>query len=98
MVAVAGGNRIPLAGYATFGTEALSQQVVAALQGYRACLMANHGLVATGRDLESALQLAVEVETLAHQYTEVLKIGDPVLLNDEQMMAVQQQFQAYGQG
>ncbi|HKJ89291.1 MAG TPA: class II aldolase/adducin family protein, partial [Gammaproteobacteria bacterium] len=68
MVAVAGGTEIPMAPYATFGTEALSGNLLAAMGELRACLLANHGLVVRGRDLEGALALAREVETLARQY------------------------------
>lgn len=97
MVAVAGGRDIPCAGYATFGTQALSQAVLAALEGRRACLMANHGQVALGRDLEAALALAVEVEALAAQYWRASLLGEPVLLSDAEMDEVLARFADYGQ-
>ena len=65
MVALAGGDDVPVADYATFGTQALSDHVLAALEGRRACLLANHGLITTGSDLEGAVSLAREVESLA---------------------------------
>ncbi len=82
MVAMAGGTDIRCAGYATFGTQALSDQVIEALQGRRACLMANHGLVAWGRGLEGALALALEAEALCGQYLRACQVGEPVLLGE----------------
>ena len=96
MAAVAGGNDILCAPYATFGTQALSDNVTAALAGRTACLMANHGLVAIGRSLESALALAVEVETLAEMYWRALQVGEPVLLSDDEMRVVLAKFASYG--
>ena len=96
MVAVAGGKSIECAGYALFGTQALSDQVLAALENRRACLMANHGMIALGSDLRGALALAVEVETLAAQYVRTLQMGEPVMLSDEQMDDALQAFSGYG--
>jgi len=88
MVAMAGGRDIRCAAYATFGTQALSDHVLAALEGRRACLMAHHGMIACGADLASALALAVEVETLARQYLAALSIGEPPELSDAEIDAV----------
>ena len=96
MVALAGGNDIPLVPYATFGTGALAQHVADGLKARAACLMANHGQIATGASLEAALELAFEVETLAAQYIKVLSIGPPVLLGDDEMTAMVERFRAYG--
>lgn len=85
MVAVAGGRDIRCAGYATFGTPELSANVVAALDSRRACLIANHGVVAIGSSLAAALDLAVEVEVLASQYLAALAIGEPTKLTDAEM-------------
>ena len=62
MIAVAGGSDIRCAPYATFGTQALSDGALQALDGRTACLLANHGMVCLGSDLAAALALAVEVE------------------------------------
>jgi L-fuculose-phosphate aldolase len=97
MVAVAGGKDIRCAEYALFGSQALSDHVLTAMAGRRACLMANHGLVAVGADLERALALAVEVETLCEQFWRASLMGDPVLLSDAEMEAVQEKFAGYGQ-
>jgi L-fuculose-phosphate aldolase len=88
MVAVAGGRDIRCAGYATFGTQELSDRVIAALDGRKACLMAHHGLIACGPDLGGALALAVEVEALAAQYLAALQLGEPPELTDDQIDAV----------
>lgn len=98
MVAVAGGTDIRCAGYATFGTQELSDLVLAALDGRRACLMANHGLVAVGADLGAALRLAEEVESLAEMYWRALRVGEPVLLTDEEMAEALEGFRSYGPG
>jgi L-fuculose-phosphate aldolase len=97
MVAVAGGRDIRCAGYATFGTQALSDHALAALEGRDACLLANHGMIAVGASLAKALALAVEVETLAEMYSRALQIGEPVLLPDAEMDVVLEKFRTYGQ-
>ncbi|MCU0842453.1 MAG: class II aldolase/adducin family protein [Thiobacillaceae bacterium] len=97
MVAAAGGRDIRCADYATFGTQALSDAVLAALRDRRACLMANHGQVALGDSLESALALAVEVEDLCGQYWRACLLGEPVLLGDAEMDEILARFRDYGQ-
>ncbi len=97
MVAMAGGVDIRCAPYATFGTEELSRHAVAALEGRKACLLANHGMLALGRDLAGAFKLAVEVETLAAMYWRALQVGEPVLLDAAEMAVVLEKFRTYGQ-
>jgi L-fuculose-phosphate aldolase len=98
MVAVAGGDRIECAPYATFGTEALAQNAVAALGAERkACLLANHGQIAIGASVEDALSLAEEVETLAGQYWRALQVGEPHILPADEMDRVLEKFRSYGQ-
>lgn len=96
MVAVAGGRDIRCAPYETFGTQALSGQVLAALRERKACLMANHGLVCLGTGLDKVLSLAIEVEQLAKAYLRCLSIGNPVLLDDDEMDRVLLKFESYG--
>lgn len=96
MVAVAGGRDIPCARYATFGTPELSAAALEVLQDRQACLLANHGMIAIGPDLERAMWLAVEVETLAHQYVLSLALGGPVLLSDPEIARVVEKFRTYG--
>lgn len=96
MIAVAGGVDIRCADYATFGTAELSDRALAALVDRRACLLANHGMIALGPTLEKALALAVEVETLAAQYWRALQIGDPVILPEDEMAVILEKFRTYG--
>lgn len=96
MVAAAGGDSIRCADYATFGTQALSDNALAALDGRRACLLANHGVIAMGATLPAALALAQEVEMLAGQYQRALQVGEPVILPAEEMARVLEKFESYG--
>ncbi len=96
MVAMAGGVDIRCAAYATFGTQALSDAVLTALQDRRACLMANHGLLAWGRSLPAALALANEVEAMCGQYLRACQVGEPVLLSASEMQEVLEKFKDYG--
>lgn len=97
MVAVAGGKDIPLVPYALFGSAELSTLVVEAISNRSACLLANHGMIAVGENIKKAFNLAAEVEALATQYCEVLKLGEEHILSDEQMQEVLEKFQNYGQ-
>ncbi len=92
MTAVAGGDDIRCASYATFGTAELSALAVQALDGRLACLLAQHGQVTVGSSLDQALRIAIEVETLARMYLQALQLGEPPLLSPEQMAAVHHQF------
>jgi len=96
MVAVAGGKDIRCAPYATFGTQELSDDALVALSGRRACLLANHGMIAVDASLGNALALAIEVEALAEQYWRALQIGAPNLLSDAEMDIVLDKFRSYG--
>ncbi len=96
MVAVAGGDSIRCAPYATFGTQALSDHAVRALRDRRACLLANHGLIALGDSPAAALALAVEVEFLARQYCLTLQVGAPRILGRREMRVVLGKFKTYG--
>ena len=95
MVAVAGGRTIRCSAYATVGTPALADAAVAALEERTACLLANHGIVACGATPGRALDLAVEVEALAAQYWHALQIGEPVLLDAEEMARVEERMRDY---
>jgi L-fuculose-phosphate aldolase len=97
MVAVAGGKDIRCAPYATYGTQELSDAAAAALDGRRACLLANHGVIALGGNAAAALRLAGEVEMLARQYLLARAPGPPQLLDDEEMQRVLDKFASYGQ-
>ena len=88
MVALAGGNNIKCAEYATFGTKELSQNIIKALDGRKACLMSNHGQVAFGKSLSEAFELAKEIENICHQYINTIKLGQPKILSDEEMKRI----------
>ena len=88
MVALAGGNNIKCAEYATFGTKELSQNIIKALDGRKACLMSNHGHVAFGKSLSEAFELAKEIENICHQYINTIKLGKPKILSDEEMKKI----------
>jgi L-fuculose-phosphate aldolase len=96
MVAKAGGDDLPCARYATYGTEALSRAALAALDGRRACLLANHGLLAVGADLAAARLLAEEMEALCEQYILARVAGAPVILPAREMKRVRAKFATYG--
>ena len=88
MVALAGGNNIKCAEYATFGTKELSQNIIKALEERKACLMSNHGQVAFGKSLSEAFELAEEIENICHQYINTIKLGKPKILSDEEMKKI----------
>ena len=96
MVAAAGGDSVRCADYATFGTAELSRNALVALEDRQACLLANHGVIATGAHLTNALALAEEIESLAGQYCAALATGVPVLLDAAEMARVVAQFESYG--
>ena len=96
MIACAGGDTIRCAPYATFGTQELSAHAVAALEDRSACLLAHHGMIATGPSLSRAMWLAVEVETLARQYHGCLQIGTPPLLSKTEIENVRARMAGYG--
>ncbi|ACA17123.1 class II aldolase/adducin family protein [Methylobacterium sp. 4-46] len=97
MVAAFGGHDVRCAGYALYGTEALSREALAALRDRTACLLANHGIIAIGESLEKAMWRAVELETLAKQYHHSLQLeGGPVILSRAEIDAVLERFADYG--
>ena len=97
MIAVTGADTIRCAPYALFGTQVLSDHALAALYHSKACLLANHGMIALGRDLDDALAVTVEVENLCEQYWRILQINpNPPLLTEQEMRDVFQQFRGYG--
>ena len=99
MIAVCGGTDVRCAPYATFGTQALSDHAVKALEGRLACLLGNHGAIILGASPTDALNRAVELETLARQYWQALQIGEPVILSDAEIAKVQDRMvrMKYGQ-
>lgn len=96
MIAAFGGNDVKCSGYATFGTAELSVLALEAMEGRNACLLANHGMIAVGGNLEKAMWAAVELETIARQYYLSLQLGKPNILSDEQVDDTIRSFGSYG--
>lgn len=96
MIGVTGGVSLRVSEYQEFGTQALCDTMLKAMKDRKACLLANHGQMAFGPNLDKALWLAGEIETLCHQYWAALQAGEPVILNDEQMKTVLARFKTYG--
>ena len=96
MVAVFGGTNVRCAGYARYGTKELSVFALAALEDRSACLLANHGMIATGTSLDVAMWRAVELETIARQYYMTLSIGGPVLLSAAEIAETAAGIAGYG--
>jgi L-fuculose-phosphate aldolase len=95
-VAFAGGRDIRCAPYETFGTQQFSDACLGAIDGRKACLMANHGAVAVGSSIESARELAEKVEALARVYWQALQVAEPPRLDDAEMDRVLTRFKDYG--
>ena len=98
MIALAGGDDIKCAEYATFGTEELSKNVIKALENRSACLMSNHGQVAFGKNLDDAFELSQEIENICHQYTIALKLAQPKILSLKEMKKVLDKAKNYKKG
>lgn len=96
MVAAAGGPDIRCSDYALYGSAALSAAMLAALEGRRACLLANHGMIVCETAVDRALALAVEVEALARQYCIARQTGTPVLLSEAEMDEALARYATYG--
>jgi L-fuculose-phosphate aldolase len=97
MIALLGGNNIRCAKYATFGTQELSDNALGALKDRKACLLANHGMIAADADLAGAYRNTVEVESLSEMYLLALQAGEPILLSAEEFREAQNRFSGYGQ-
>ena len=96
MIALIGGDNIRCAKYATFGTQQLSDNALAALKDRKACLLANHGMITAGKNLDEAFKITVEVETLSEMYLRALQVGEPVLLSAQEFQDAQRRFGSYG--
>jgi len=95
MIAVAGGDSIRCAPYSVFGEQTLSNDALEALRDRKACLLANHGMIALGDDLDDALAVAIEVESICEIYWRTLQVGEPHILTSQQMNEVKRKFADY---
>jgi len=91
------GNKVPLAKYATFGSQELSDNILASIGKYNACLMANHGIVTVGPEISAAFNAAEELELVSRLYYQTKCIGQPAILSDEEMITIGEKFKTYGQ-
>ena len=98
MVAMAGGDDIKCAKYATYGTRYLSKNILKALKGRKACLIENHGQIAFEENLPKAFELAEEVENISLQYITSLKLGKPKILSVKEMNKVLSKAKNYKRG
>jgi L-fuculose-phosphate aldolase len=96
MLALLGGDSLRCADYATFGTQALSDNALVAMKDRKACLLANHGMIAAGKNLAEAYRNTLEVENLSELYLRTLAVGEPVLLTTEEFADAQARFTTYG--
>ena len=97
MIAAFGGTDVRIADYATYGTKTLAENAVKALEGRTGCLLANHGMIALGRDLDEAMWRAVELETIAKQYYHALLLpGGPNILPESAIAETLNAFKNYG--
>ena len=98
MIALAGGDDIKCAEYATFGTTELSKNIIKALENRKACLMSNHGQITFGQNLKQAFELAEEVENICHQYINTIKLGEPKILSFAEMQKILEKIKNYKKG
>ncbi|ABX31373.1 class II aldolase/adducin family protein [Petrotoga mobilis SJ95] len=91
------GSKVPLAKYATFGTKELAKNAYQAMGNYNAVLLANHGLLAVGKDIDWAFNTAEEIEFTCQIYYQTKTIGEPVILSSEEMKKIMEKFDSYGQ-
>jgi L-fuculose-phosphate aldolase len=91
------GRKVPLAPYATFGSDELAHHITDSIGDYNAVLLANHGLVTVGPKIETAFAVAEEIELVSQIYYQARSIGTPVILPDDEMDHVIQKFKTYGQ-
>jgi L-fuculose-phosphate aldolase len=91
------GNKVPIAKYAPIGTQELSDYIIEAIGSYNACLMSNHGIVTVGTNIQSAFNVAEEIELVSKIFIQCKSMGEPKILSDEEMIIIGEKFLTYGQ-
>ena len=91
------GKKVPLAPYATFGSEELAHNVAGAIGENNAVLMGSHGVVAVGATLAKAFETAEIIEYVARVYCLAKSLREPAILSDDEMNRVIEKFKSYGQ-
>ena len=97
LVAFAGANVVKCAKYATYGTPELATNAYEAMVGANAVLLANHGLLAGGKDIGTAYNITEEIEYCAELYYRTKSLGNPVILDEAEMTMMKERFKNYGQ-
>lgn len=97
LIADGGGVDVRCADYATFGTKEIGEAAVKALEGRRACLLANHGQITFGGSMKSAFGVARMVEQVSQTYMIAKAVGTPKILDQEEIDRLLVKFQTYGQ-
>ncbi len=97
LIGFAGGKKVPVAEYATYGTLELAENAYKAIGKYNAVLLANHGLLAVGKDINWAFNTAEEIEFTCEVYYRTKAIGEPVILPEEEIERIMVKFESYGQ-
>ena len=98
LIGIVNGNEVPCAPYRTFGTKELSEAVVETMGSRRACLVDHHGLIAVASNLHDALELTIQIESLAELYWRACAIGTPTIIDDDEMERVRAKFEEINYG
>lgn len=89
------GDKVPVSEYATFATEKLAENIIESIGDYNACLLANHGAVSVGADIEKCFLIAEHVELAAQLFLLSKNVCEPVLLSKEEMQKLNEKFKKY---
>ena len=82
LIGLFGGDDVPCVPYTTFGGEALAEAAAAVLSDRKACLLANHGMIAQAPSMKAAVGLAQRLEIMCRQYVLTRQLGQPTLLTE----------------
>lgn len=86
------GRRVRCAGYATYGSDELAKKALETIGDSNAVLLANHGLIALGEDVDRAFSTAEHLEFVSEVYYLTKTLGTPNILSDEDMDEVMKKF------
>lgn len=91
------GKDVRCAEYASFGTSELATNAFEGMKDRQAVLLANHGLLAGGNNIATAFAIAEEIEFCCEVYLKAKAVGEPVILDDNEMAHMAEKFKSYGQ-
>lgn len=89
------GHRVKCTGYATYGSDELAKKALETIGDSNAVLLANHGLIALGEDVDRAFSTAEHLEFVSEVYYLTKTLGTPNILSDEDMDEVMKKFGTY---